>query len=393
MYFDRRDFILSGLALSGLYGCVPDRVKFSRKNKEADKGKRLIIVELSGGNDGLNTIVPFRDDNYKRNRPTLALKKRDIIKLNDETGINSNLSKLADLYFNGEVAVIQGVGYPSPSHSHFKSTALWHVGGDGQKDFQEGWIASAAQKFMPGAAAHGISFSDEMGQFFHKNGIFISARNVDQLRRIKINASDTEKFQNDAVFLVAKRAHALRFSLKSLQKHLKNFHREPDMRQGELGQQLSEVIKVIQSGAPVPVFSVRLSGFDTHTNQYYRHRRLMRELSSAIVDARKELMNSGHWDNTIILTTSEFGRRTLENQSRGTDHGTASPHFIVGGKIRGGLIGDQPRLDNVDRNEDLEFNIDYRSVYNSIIADYFSVHSRFTEFKDKRFNNLFQRDI
>ena len=119
----------------------------------------------------------------------------------------------------------------------------------------------------------------------------------------------------------------------------------------------------------------------------------MRELSSAIVDARKELMNSGHWDNTIILTTSEFGRRPLENQSRGTDHGTASPHFIVGGQIRGGLIGGQPRLDNVDRNKDLEFNIDYRSIYNSIIEDYFSVHSRFAEFKDKRINNLFQRGI
>ena len=392
MHFDRRNFILSSLALGGLYACAPNRVNFLYKNTEAVKGKRLIIVELSGGNDGLNTIVPFRDDNYIKNRPTLALKEKNIIKLTDDIGINSNLSKLADLYFNNELAVIQGVGYPNPSHSHFKSTALWHVGGDGQKNFQDGWVASAAQKFMPEAAAHGISFSNEMGQFFHKNGIFISARNVDQLRHIKINGFGTDQFRNEAVSIVAKRAHALRLSLTSLQKHLKNFHQEPDIGQGELGQQLSEVIKVIQSGAPVPVFSVRLRGFDTHTNQHYRHRRLMRELNSAIMDTRNELMNSGHWDHTIILTTSEFGRRPLENQSRGTDHGTASPHFIVGGKIRSGLIGDQPSLGGLNRNEDLEFNIDYRSVYNSIIEDYFLVKSNFADFRDKKFRNLFPRN-
>ena len=389
MEFGRRNFLLGSLAAGGLYGCNPGHLQNVRKIPQTDTGKRLIIIELSGGNDGLNTIVPFSNDNYLRNRPTLALKKTDVIKLNDETGIHDSLSKLADLYFNGEVAVIQGLGYPSPNFSHFKSTALWHVGGDGRKTFHEGWVAAASQEFMPNAAAHGISFSEEMGPFFHKDGVFISARNVNQLRDIQLGGVSPDEFKSDAVSVVAKRALSLQYSVKALQKHLNRRHQQPDLADGALGEQLTEVIKVIQSGAPVPVYAVKLTGFDTHSNQYYRHRRLMRELNQAVMDTRNELLDSGHWDSTIILTTSEFGRRMMENKSRGTDHGTASPHFVIGGKIRGGLYGEAPNLNNLARNEDIKLTMDYRAVYNSIIEDYFSVKSKFNKHRDKRLQNLF----
>ena len=389
MEFGRRNFLLGSLAASGLYGCNPGHLKNVRKLPQADTGKRLIIIELSGGNDGLNTIVPFSNDNYLRNRPTLALKKTDVIKLNDETGLHDSLSKLADLYFNGEVAVIQGLGYPSPNFSHFKSTALWHVGGDGRKTFHEGWVAAASQEFMPNAAAHGISFSEEMGPFFHKNGVFISARNVSQLRDIQLDHVSADEFKGDAVSVVAKRALSLQYSVRALQKHLNRRHQQPDLPDGALGEQLAEVIKVIQSGAPVPVYAVKLTGFDTHSNQFYRHRRLMRELNQVVMDTRSELLDSGHWDSTIILTTSEFGRRMMENKSRGTDHGTAAPHFIIGGNIRGGLYGEAPNLNNLARNEDIKLTMDYRAVYNSIIEDYFSVKSKFNKHRDKRLQNLF----
>ena len=390
MEFGRRNFLLGSLAASGLYGCNPGHLQNVRKLPQADTGKRLIIIELSGGNDGLNTIVPFSNDNYLRNRPTLALKKTDVIKLNDETGIHDSLSKLADLYFNGEVAVIQGLGYPSPNFSHFKSTALWHVGGDGRKTFHEGWVAAASQEFMPNAAAHGISFSEEMGPFFHKNGVFISARNVSQLRDIQLDHVSADEFKGDAVSVVAKRALSLQYSVRALQKHLNRRHQQPDLPDGALGEQLAEVIKVIQSGAPVPVYAVKLTGFDTHSNQFYRHQRLMRELNQVVMDTRNELLDSGHWDSTIILTTSEFGRRMMENKSRGTDHGTAAPHFIIGGNIRGGLYGEAPNLNNLARNEDIKLTMDYRAVYNSIIEDYFSVQSKFKSFSDKRLQNLFK---
>ena len=389
MEIGRRNFLLGSLAAGGLLGCKPEHLQHLQKRSNINTGKRLIILELSGGNDGLNTIVPFSDDNYIKNRPTLALKKRDIIRLNDETGIHDGLSKLADLYFNGEVAIIQGLGYPSPNHSHFKSTALWHVGGDGRKNFQEGWISNASQMFMPHAAAHGISFSEEMGPFFHKDGIFISARNVDQLRDIQLGVLSRNEFKSDAVSVVAKRALSLQQSLKALRKHLRGMHQQPDLPDGVLGQQLAEVVKVIQSDARVPVFAVKLTGFDTHSNQFYRHRRLMRELSDVIMDTRNELLDSGHWDSTIILTTSEFGRRLMENKSRGTDHGTAAPHFIIGGKIKGGLFGAAPNLGKLGINQDINSTMDYRAVYNSIIADYFGVKSKFKTYGDARLNNLF----
>ncbi len=389
MEIDRRNFLLGGLAVGGLLGCKPAHFQHVQKGSKSDTGKRLIILELSGGNDGLNTVVPFSDDNYLKNRPTLALKKRDIIRLNDETGIHDGLSKLADLYFNGEVAIIQGLGYPSPNHSHFKSTALWHVGGDGQINFQEGWIAGASQMFMPNAAAHGISFSEEMGPFFHKDGIFISARSVDQLRDIQLDTFSRDEFKSEAVSVVAKRALSLQNSLKALRKHLKGIHQQPDLPDGALGEQFGEVVKVIQSDARVPVFAVKLTGFDTHSGQYYRHRRLMRELNDVIMDTRNELLDSGHWDSTIILTTSEFGRRMMENRSRGTDHGTAAPHFIIGGNIQGGLFGEAPNLGKLGKNQDIKSTMDYRAVYNSIIEDYFGVKSKFKTYGDPRLKSLF----
>ncbi|MBD20716.1 MAG: hypothetical protein CMM37_06720 [Rhodospirillaceae bacterium] len=388
--FSRRNFILSSLATGGLYGCKPAHISHPQIISNAYNGKRLIILELDGGNDGLNTIVPFTDDNYFRNRPTLALRKRDIIKLNANTGIHDSLSKLADLYFNGEVAVIQGLGYPSPNLSHFKSTALWHVGGDGRRTRHEGWIAQAAQDFMSDAAAHGISFSEEMGPFFHRGGIFISARNVEQLKNIELAKVNATTFQSTAVSLVAKRAKSLTYSLKALRKHLRGVRQQPDMPDGALGEQLAEIVKVIQSGAPVPVFSAKLSGFDTHSNQYYRHRRLMRELSNAIMSTRNELLDSGHWRSTIILTTSEFGRRMMENKSRGTDHGTAAPHFIIGGDVKGGLYSDAPDLQNLGRNEDIGSTMDYRAVYNAIIENYFGVNSKFRPYRDSRLEGLFK---
>ena len=393
MEIGRRNFLLGSLAAGGLLGCKPEHLQHLQKRSNINTGKRLIILELSGGNDGLNTIVPFSDDNYIKNRPSLALKKRDIIRLNDESVIHDGLSKLADLYFNGEVAVIQGLGYPFPNHSHFKSTALWHVGGDGRKNFQEGWISAASQMFMPHAAAHGISFSDEMGPFFHKDGIFISARNVDQLRDIQLGVLSRNEFKSDAVSVVAKRALSLQQSLKALRKHLRGIHQQPELPDGVLGQQLAEVVKVIQSDARVPVFAVKLTGFDTHSNQFYRHRRLMRELSDVIMDTRNELLDSGHWDSTIILTTSEFGRRLMENKSRGTDHGTAAPHFIIGGNIRGGLFGKAPNLSKLGTNQDIKSTMDYRAVYNSIIEDYFGVRSKFKTYGDPRLKSLFPGNV
>ena len=387
----RRGLILGGLATSALYGCNPAHIPRRRgSSSSAHANKRLIILELDGGNDGLNTIVPFRDENYIRNRPSLALKKRDIIKLNEDTGFHENLSKIADLYFNGEVAVIQGLGYPSPNLSHFKSTALWHVGGDGKRTRHEGWIAQAAQDFISSPAAHGISFSEEMGPFFHRDGIFISARNVDQLKNIELAKADVRKFQSPAVSVVAKRAESLKYSLKALRKHLRGWHQQPNMPDDALGEQLAEIVKVIQSGAPVPVFSAKLSGFDTHSNQFYRHRRLMRQLNESIISTRNELLDSGHWNSTIILTTSEFGRRLMENKSRGTDHGTAAPHFIIGGSVNGGLYSDVPDLGNLGRNEDIKSTMDYRSVYNAIIEDYFGVRSKFSTYRDSRLKNLFK---
>ena len=352
------------------------------------KGRRLIIIELAGGNDGLNTLIPYRDETYFALRPTLAISPNKTNKLTDQLGLHPNLKHLAKLYEIEGLAVIQGLGYPSPSQSHFKSTALWHTGGDGNQRRNEGWIAEAAQVHCPNAAAHGISFSDELGILSHKKGIFISAYDTDQLRHMKLTTEIVGVHENPAIRLIEKRLTSLNKSLTLLQKHLADNVVNPDIDGRSLGRQLTEVVKVIQSDAPVPVFVTPLSGFDTHERQKYRHQKKMRELDKSIGSTVAELKRSGHWEDTLIMTTSEFGRRPLENHSRGTDHGTAAPHFLIGGKIKGGIWGDMIDLASLDRNGDLKHSMDYRAVYDAVIKKWFHVNSRFSAFRDHRLQNI-----
>ena len=385
---DRRSFLFSGFGFCGLcMACTPNPAKRSLEGS-GYKGRRLIIIELSGGNDGLNTLIPYRNETYFTLRPTLAISPNQTNKLTDQLGLHPNLKHFAKLYETGDLAVIQGLGYPSPGHSHFKSTALWHTGGDGNQRRNEGWIARAAQIHCPNAAAHGISFSDDLGILSHKKGIFISAHDTDQLRHMKLTTEIVGVHENPAISLIEKRLTSLKKSLTLLQKHLSDHAVSPDIDGRTLGRQLTEVVKVIQSDAPVPVFVTQLSGFDTHEGQKYRHQKKMRELDKSIGSTVAELKRSGHWEDTLIMTTSEFGRRPLENRSRGTDHGTAAPHFLIGGKIKGGIWGDFVDLASLDRNGDLKHTMDYRAVYDVVIKNWFHVNSRFSDFRDRRLQNL-----
>ena len=393
MFWSRRDFLFSLISAGGLTACQSGNIQFANSLNSSNLGrvssnKYLIIIELAGGNDGLNTVIPYTDAYYYQLRPQISLSRERIIKIDQLLGLNEALTGAAQLYKRGEVAIIQNLGYPSPSFSHFRSTALWHVGGDGTTAPKQGWIASAAQKYRPKAAAHGISFSDEMGYFHDKYGVFLSAKNVEQIKSLKIRKIPASRSKKVLVSDISKRLNTLNNSVAILKENLVGFQGKVEFSNGLLSKQLQQVVEVIQSGASVPIFAVKLSSFDTHESQIWRHRSLLKELDRAIMQTRRALVGSGHWDDTIILTTSEFGRTPIENKSRGTDHGSAAPHFLFGGGINGGIYGKNPRLNMLLSNRNIQYMIDYRAVYDLLIRKFFRVNSDFIKYKADILENI-----
>ena len=354
-------------------------------------GRRLILIELSGANDGLNTIIPSRNPHYKKLRPTIGIEDSQRAALSSEFALNNAMKSMMAGWSKGEMAAIHGLGYPGANRSHFKSIAIWETGGDGTRTNRQGWLTEDIEG-LTGADrldAHGISLGGGMGVFTSPGGMWMtmtSARQFQNLEPLNVSASKSE---NAALNLLLDRARTLDGAMQSIAvKMSRGRSRDFRIRSGNLGQQMTHIASLIDAGVSAPVFKAHLSGFDTHENQSYRHRRLLTELADSITGLRQALIRIGEWENTLIMTYSEFGRRAYENDSDGTDHGTAAPHFLCGGKVAGGLYGDHPDLENLV-DGDMQFTMDYRALYQAILGDWFQIQpNRFSNFADERLRNL-----
>ena len=355
--------------------------------------RRVILLELSGANDGLNTLVPFKDDRYHKLRPTLGLKQNKIIALDDYFGFNNALKQLMPIWEHGEMAIAQGLGYPNPNRSHFKSIALWETGGDGNRKRRDGWLTHDIEHAyaISNVDAHGISLGGGLGIFASPTGNWLSMSSADQFSGRTIGSS-TNPIPGHNRMMIALREHAatLNNSIDRIAKKVENNRNRIRVTGGaDFNAQLTHAINLINSGIDSPVIKISLGGFDTHENQIMRHTRLLKQLSSAIVKLRTELRKTDNWDNTAIITYSEFGRRAAENKSKGTDHGTASAHFVFGGNVNGGFYGQQPDLGNLLEG-DLQFTMDYRALYSSVLKDWFHLPGQaFRQHKDIRLQQLF----
>lgn len=356
-------------------------------------GRRLVLVELAGANDGLNTLVPYSDERYVELRPKLALKSADLISVDADFAINSALVEVMDGWEQGEVAALHGLGYPSPNRSHFKSIAIWESGGDGDRQQRQGWMTHAVEHaFNKRVDAHGISFGGGMNVFSSDSGNWLSLNTSRQLlasfEPSGRSANPVAEENSAALELVTQRTHQLQSSLDNFRHKLNNSKYRSRIAGGKLAKQLNHVVNLINAGIDTPVYKVSLGGFDTHENQSQRHTRLLKELGRSLAGFRHELQKTGEWDNTLVMTYSEFGRRARENLSGGTDHGTAAPHIVTGGAVRGGLYGQAPDLGDLD-NDDLKFTMDYRSLYATMLEDWLELdNSKFSQFRDKRLLDL-----
>ena len=357
--------------------------------------KYLILVELKGANDGINTLVPYETDNYQKLRPNLHLKKNKIIDVGNSplvgrVGLADTMS-LLDKSISQDLAIIQGVGYPGQNRSHFKSIAIWETGGDGQNSKTAGWLTKSLEKRYSNdqVVAHGASLEGSLGLFARGSGVYISMARLNQL--YGHNASNSQTSMNALMKKIIKNKADISFASQQISKKLSYFPASKlpaRMPYGNFSAQLTDVLRVIGSETAIPVMHVQHGSFDTHEGQKWQHPQLLSELTKGLASFRKNLINMGRWDDVLVMTYSEFGRRVAENGAQRTDHGAASVQFVMGGKVSAGLYGDYPSLDKLE-DGDLVYTMDYRSVYEHICSSWLNQkNNEWQTFSDKRLRSL-----
>jgi uncharacterized protein (DUF1501 family) len=366
----RRDF-LKTLGLAPLALAVPD-VVFAAAPARGGYTNLLVLVELKGGNDGLNTVIPYADPSYAKLRPRLAIARDQVVPLDERAGLHPALKPLHEWWQRGELAIVQGVGYPEPNLSHFRSIEIWETASNSTEYLDEGWLTRLVR-------AHPVP------REFAADGVVVGSQDLGPLAggARAIALSDPGQFQRQARLaddaMAAPRNAALAHILKV----------EGDIRQAaaglegqhafrtefprhRFGNAVKSACRVIAAERRVAVVRITHNGFDTHSNQLNVHARLLAELAEGMQALKGALTELGRWDSTLVMTYAEFGRRAQENASGGTDHGTAAAHWLAGGRVRGGLYGAAPDLGGLDHGN-LRHVVDFRSLYATIIESWWGL--------------------
>lgn len=338
----------------------------------------LVMVQLAGGNDGLNTLVPYSDSNYRRLRPTLALPDKELLKIDDRFALHGSCAPLHALLKDGRLAIVQNVGYPNPNRSHFRSTEIWETASESSVTESTGWLGryfDNACSGSPGQDPCGINVGNEVPQSFLSDHAHPTFTLSTQGRSRRQQAASIQLLESlaaaetdgggDASGNPGYLRHTLMDAIvteKKFQTVLGSYRPMTAYPPTPFGQSLRQVAALIAAGISTRVYYVSLTGFDTHSNQANTHATLLRALSEGLAAFQADLDAHKLGDQVLTMTFSEFGRRPSENESRGTDHGTAAPLFVMGSRVRAGLHGAAPNL-QVNRNEDLKFSTDFRAVY------------------------------
>jgi|SRR6185312_14549049 len=374
----RRDFLLrSGLASASLL--LPRFLKAFQHDglhNLPEGNKRLVIIQMSGGNDGLNTVIPYNNDDYYSLRPALSIPKTDVLTLNDELGLNPSLKSLKDLYGQGFLSVINNVGYPNPDRSHFRSMDIWQSASDANKYVSTGWLGRYLDAECADCKSHMAIEADDtlslaMKGEMHK-GLAVS--NPDQLyaesqRRLfrNISADYSPTNSDNALDYLYKTQSETLSSADYIHDKFKTYKSPTDYPKGEFGNHLKTIAELIISGLETRVYYVSLGSFDTHVGQKGRQEKLFDEMSGGLAAFVKDLQQNNCFKDTLIMTFSEFGRRVKENASGGTDHGTANNMFLISGSlVKPGIFNETANLKDLDEG-DLKYRVDFRSVYATVL--------------------------
>jgi uncharacterized protein (DUF1501 family) len=395
--FTRRQFLtrtLQGSSLVALGTVVPQFVARTAQAAAPGKDTILVVLEMTGGNDGLNTVIPYADDLYHKARPTLHQTKDVVIRLDDHAGLHSGMQGLRPLWEQGQLAVVQGVGYPNPERSHFEAMDIWQSA-DPKRVVTTGWLGRAAVEShdrsggvpilhigpsrlpfavtgTPGGGAVTVNSQDSFR--LELGGGKMGQQKARRRLLEELAAPSGRAGEDDLASFVQRRQVQTLTAVENLRELLEGPNAVP--RQGKgLAPKLQLIAGLIAKGFGTRIFYVSLDGFDTHAGQASTHDKLLAELAAAVGGFFEALKKTGHDGRVRLLTFSEFGRRVQENGSRGTDHGAASCLFVAGPSVKGGVVGQHPSLADLDAG-DLKFHTDFRRVYATLLDGWLACDSK-----------------
>ncbi len=346
-------------------------------NPAASASERIVVlVELKGGNDGLNTVVPYTDPAYYQMRSAIAIKPEAVLRIDSRAGLHPELKALLPLWEQNQLAIVQSVGYPQANLSHFRSIEIWETGSKADEYLGNGWVTRGMQA---GFAAR---------SHYTTEGVLVGVNDFGPLagaRAVALN--NPEAFVNQARFASAQQAvgsaalqHVLRVEADISQAaqglRADKFAFSTVFPQGAFGNSVRAAAQVLASQrgkGGVPVMLLSLGSFDTHQNQLGTHANLLRQLAEGLAALQSAFTELGAWDRTLVMSFSEFGRRPRQNNSNGTDHGTLAPHFVAGGAVRGGLYGQAPDLTRLDATQNAAYSTDFRQLYATVAQQWWGV--------------------
>ncbi len=390
MPLTRRQFVALTAPAMMAFGSASPRflAHAAEKSKQTGDEKILVVVQMSGGNDGLNTVVPFNNDEYFKARPKLAIPKSDVSKINDELGFHPAAKGLSDLLEQDRLAIIQGVGYPNPNLSHFESMDIWHTCLRKSDQRPDGWLGRAIdsiqvnepldipalhfgnrkQPFALASLQHRVPSVKSLEQFR------LELKQRESLSEIR-NSVNAQRSQSSSLldFVQTSTDTAIDVS-ERLKDVTKNYQTDVTYPESPLGAQLKTVAQLIDADLATRVYYVEIDGFDTHSQQAEAHASLLRQVGDSLSAFIADVNQHGHGDRVLALCFSEFGRRVAENASAGTDHGRAAPLFLAGNRVKSGLIGKMPSLERLEEG-DLKFHTDFREVYAGILENWLGTPS------------------
>jgi len=396
----RRDF-LKNSSLIALGSSIPEFLARTACAAAAGKDNILVVLEMSGGNDGLNTVVPFADERYYRLRPTIGVKKSEVRKVNDEIGLHPQLAALSNLLQDQSLAIVQGVGYPNPDRSHFESMDVWQSA-DPKRLNRTGWLARAAG-LLPSKESGVVGMQVGPGAFplalTGASGGMISVAEPDSFELKLTGAADRQKSRKKLIEELNKPESVSKDDLSAFvqRRQVQTLAAAEKIRDAlnsvvttnetvpapvsafrvngnsPLTLKLQLVARLIQKGLGTRLFYVAIDGFDTHSGQAEAHGNLLGEVGNAAATFFQTLADERK--RVLLMTYSEFGRRVKENGSRGTDHGAASCLFVAGPGVKAGAVGKHPSLGDLD-DGDLKYAIDFRRVYATLLDRWLGCDSR-----------------
>jgi len=391
-HLSRRDFMKSAALFTAMGTVAP---QFLTQTVEGatqaipgfENDRVLVVVQLGGGNDGLNTVVPYSNDRYYNLRPRLGLKKADLLPLNDDLAFNKQMAGMKSLYDNGQLAVVQGVGYPNPDRSHFRSMEIWHTGSDSNIYESNGWIGKYFDQECSGSArphvgvaigkerpqaftgteGYGVAFEDPANYGWQEGNSADNTRNFTRINDVTSEGDDNIDFLRHVT------SNAI-MSSQEIQAAAEKARLSSGGRRRPINKTMADIAAMIKHELATRIYYVSASGFDTHANQLGAHGNLWSMVSQGLTEFQAQLRKDGTAKRVTTLIFSEFGRRVEENQSGGTDHGTAAPLFLMGDGISPGLHGSYPSLTDLDQG-DLKYTVDFREVYATLLEQWFQVDS------------------